>query len=235
MHLDNAAPGAALELARCALSHQPAVIDDRHLGRQVVGLLEVLGGEQHVGAAGDQRADHVPELETTVRVESGGGLVQQQQAGPADQAGAEVEAAAHAAGIRAHHPVRSVAEPQPIDDGGGLMAGRRAGETEKPRHHLDVLAPGHGRLDSGVLPGEGDHPAHLGRVADRVDAVYPQAAAVRAEQRGHQVHERGLAGAVRTQQSEHLARAHRQAQPVQGLGLAEGLAEPIRLDRHGHG
>jgi hypothetical protein len=81
------------------------VVDDDDVGGQVVGLVEVLGGQQHVGAGADQLADRVPQLEAAAGVQARGGLVQQQQAGGADQAGAQVQAAAHSAGVGADQPV----------------------------------------------------------------------------------------------------------------------------------
>jgi hypothetical protein len=75
------------------------VVDDGDRVGEAVGLLEVLGGEQHVGAAGDEGVDGLPQLVAAARVEAGGGLVEQQHAGCADQAGTEVEAATHATGV----------------------------------------------------------------------------------------------------------------------------------------
>src|SRR5436189_240534 len=92
-----------VELIPC--SPQPAVVDDHDVAGQLIGLLEVLGGEQHVGAGGNQVADAVPQLDATAGVEARGRLVQQQQPRFADEAGAEVEAALHAARVGANEAI----------------------------------------------------------------------------------------------------------------------------------
>jgi hypothetical protein len=84
--LDDVAAGPLLELARGAGGHDPAVVDDHDPAGQVVGLVQVLGGQQHVGAGRDQRPDGVPELDPAARVQPGGRLVQQQQPRRPDQA-----------------------------------------------------------------------------------------------------------------------------------------------------
>src|ERR1700680_1146562 len=98
----------------------------------MIGLVEVLGGEQDVGAVDDQRPDDIPELEAAARIKSGGRLVEQEQLGPADQAGAEVEAPAHAAGIRPYRPISGVFETHLLDDCGRVAAcrGGRGGAEE---------------------------------------------------------------------------------------------------------
>jgi hypothetical protein len=51
------------------------VIDDHHMSRQLVGLLQVLGGEKDVGPVGDEIANPAPELHAAARVEASGRLV----------------------------------------------------------------------------------------------------------------------------------------------------------------
>ena len=53
--LDDVAPGHALQLLGRAAGDRPAVVDDRDAIGQLVGLVEVLRGEQHVGAGAHQR------------------------------------------------------------------------------------------------------------------------------------------------------------------------------------
>jgi hypothetical protein len=54
---------------------------------ELVGLVEILGGEQHDRAPGDEDPHDVPHLVAAVRVEAGRGLVEVQQVGCDDDAG----------------------------------------------------------------------------------------------------------------------------------------------------
>ena len=103
--LEVLAADARLELARGALGDDEPVVDHRDGVGQRVGLVEVLRGEQHGGAVGDERADDVPHAQPAGGVEPGGRLVEEQHRRARHQAGGEVEAAAHAAGVGLHHAV----------------------------------------------------------------------------------------------------------------------------------
>ena len=83
--------------------------------RQLVRFLEVLRGEQDVGAVGHQVPDRTPQVHAATRIEPGGGLVEQQELRPPDQAGAEVEAAPHATRVGAHEAVAGVGEIQSFE------------------------------------------------------------------------------------------------------------------------
>ena len=89
--LDHVAPGTVLQLVRGAGVDDTAVVDDDDLAGELVGFLEVLGREQDVDTVGDEVADRLPELAAAPGVEPGGGLVEQQETGPADEARPEVE------------------------------------------------------------------------------------------------------------------------------------------------
>src|SRR5690606_41448973 len=67
--------------------------------RSLVGLLEVLGGEQQGAAPVDQLADHGPQVDAAAGVEAGGGLVEEQHRRFGHQRARQVEPAAHAARV----------------------------------------------------------------------------------------------------------------------------------------
>jgi hypothetical protein len=210
------------------------VVDDGDAVGQLVGLLEVLGGEQHVGPAPHERADGVPQLDAAAGVETGGGLVEQQQAGRADEAGAEVEAAAHAPRVAPHEAPGGVGEAEGGEHVVGRPAGPAAAVAEQAGHHDQVLAAGHGRFDRGVLAGESDEPADLLGVAGGVDARDPEAAAVGGQQGGHGPHQGGLAGAVGPEDGGDPAGRGGQVEAGQGLhavaAAAEALGQALGLD-----
>ena len=106
--LDHRRAEALLQLGGRALGDHAAVVDDHDVVGEHVGLLEVLRGEQHGGAAAHELLDHAPELVAALRVEAGGGLVEEQHRRTVHERGGEVEATAHAAGVGARHAVGRV-------------------------------------------------------------------------------------------------------------------------------
>ena len=152
----------------------------------------------------------------------------------ADEAGAEVEAALHAAGVGADQPVAGVGEAHLLEHRVGGLRALVAVVTEQPRHHAEVLTAGQRGLDRGVLAGEADAAAHLLRVLGHVDAGDLQRARGRSGERGDGADQRGLARTVGAEHREHLARGDRQIQAGQRLDVAEVLLETFGLDHHVH-
>ena len=70
----------------------------------------------------------------------------------------------------------------------------------------------------------------LDRVAPRVAAEQPDRAGVGAQQAEQDADGGGLAGAVRAEEAVHLSGGDRQVEPVEGLGGAEGLVQPLNVD-----
>jgi len=212
--LDDVAPGPGLELGgRSGRDHAP-VVDDYHVGRELVGLVEVLRREQHVGPALDERADRLPELVAAARVESGGRLVEEQHARHRDEAGGEVEPAAHAARQVLREPVGGIEEVELVEQGGGAPPPFGPAQVVQVRHQQQVLLAGEQVVDRGELAGDPDRGPYRGRVPGHVMACDAHLAAVGVHQRGHDLHGGGLAGAVGTEQRERRSRWHLQVDAV---------------------
>ncbi len=87
-HVDLQRRGAdgGLELVRAPLPHDPAVVDDGDAAGQLVGLLEVLRGQEHGHALVLVEAPHLlPEGDAAHRVEAGGRLVEEEHGRLVDQ------------------------------------------------------------------------------------------------------------------------------------------------------
>ncbi len=233
-NLDAVAAGPALQFVGGPGGDRPAVIDDHDLVGELVGFLEILRGQQHVGARRHEHADGVPQLEACARIEAGGRLVEQQQPGCSHEAGTEVEAAAHATRVATHEPVGGVREIEAVEDHVGGVPGRGGVVAEHAGDHHEVLPAGEGRLDGGVLAGQPDRLAHAVGIGDDVDAVDEQAALVGQVQRGDGAHERRLAGPVGTEDGGDLTAGGDEVETVEGddrlVSLAEALVQPRRLD-----
>ena len=220
-----------LELGAGPLGHDPAVVDDRDLVGKLVGFLQVLGGEQHRGAGRGDLADQLPHLDLAARVHARGGLIEEQQVGGHDQAGPDVEPAAHPGRVANH---RTAGRAGQVEGGeqviGSLFAGG-AGQAAQPAEDDQVLIPGQIVIEGGELAGHG-HPCpdriHL---AHHVEPQDTGGAAVRPGQGGQDADGGGLARPVGAEEPEHLAAPDREVDPVQCPGLAVGLDQTVRLDR----
>jgi hypothetical protein len=144
VHFDDIAAGLLLELRRGAVGDRPAVADDDDVVGEVVGLFEILRGQQDVGAVGDEHPDRVPELELAHRIQSRGRLVQKKQSRRPDQAGAKVELAPHASRVGTRRAVGVIGQPELVEDPLGVDSRRGSALPEQLGDHLDVLSPGHG-------------------------------------------------------------------------------------------
>ena len=65
-------PISGLDVARAAGGDRPAALEDADRDGELVGFLEVLGGQQNGAARGGERADRLPHLVAVVRVQAGG-------------------------------------------------------------------------------------------------------------------------------------------------------------------
>ncbi len=101
-----------LELVRCALGDHDAVVDDRDPFGEPVCLVQVLRGQEHRRALVDESLDGLPERHPARQVEAGGRLVEEEDGRPRDEGGGEVEAAPHAARVRAYEPLARVLEAE---------------------------------------------------------------------------------------------------------------------------
>ena len=231
--LQRGRPDRGLELGRRALGDLDATVDDRDPVGELVGLVEVLGGEQDRAAVGDQLADRGPHLAARARVETGGRLVEEDQRRPADQADREVEPAAHATGELGDLPVRGVLQRELGEQDRGALPGLGLGQPEQPAEQHQVLGGGQVLVDRGVLPGDTEQLTHLVRVGPDVDAEDLGVAAVDPQQRRQHREHRGLAGAVRAEHAEDLAAAYLQVDAVDGAVVTEVLDQTGGVHREG--
>jgi hypothetical protein len=211
------------------------VVDDRDLGRELVGLLQVLGGEQDGDAVGDQGADHVPDLAPAARVQAGGRLVQAQDRRPSDQARGQVQAAAHPARVGLDRAPGRVGEAEAGQQLAGPGPGVTPGQLQQPADQDQVLGPAQLLVDGGVLAGQPDQAPDPVTLGDDVEAADAGPALVRAQQGREHAHGGGLARAVRAEQPVHRAGLGGQVDSGECRRLPEPLDQALGLDHMGHG
>ncbi len=135
------------------------------------------------------------------RIEPGGGFVEEQDARSHDEARGQVKPAAHAArilldrlaaGVGQAELAEQLVSPAPRDICGQVV--------QAPEHH-QVLAARENLIHGGVLPGEPDAGAHLGRLAGHVEPGDLSPPGIGAQQGRKHPDSGGLARPVRSQQA----------------------------------
>src|SRR5699024_128685 len=97
--VDQIARYGGLEVVRGVGGDDAAAIDDDDPVAERVGLIQVVGGQEHGGATlFAEGADVVPQVHPRLGVQTGGGLVQEHQVGVVDEAHRDVQAAPLPAG-----------------------------------------------------------------------------------------------------------------------------------------
>jgi hypothetical protein len=224
-----ARPG--LELVRRAGRDDLALVDDRDVVGELVCLVQVLGGEQHRDPVRDQPADHGPHVGAAPRVQARGRLVQEQHPRLADQAGRQVQPAAHPARVRLGHPGGGVGQVETGQQLGRAGPGLGSRQAQQSADRDEVVRPGQPLVHRRVLAGGPDELPDLVRVAQHVVAADARLPAVRSQQRGQDTDRGRLARPVGPEDPEHPALPGHQVHAVQRRGLAEPLDQASGLDR----
>ena len=180
-------------------------------------------------------ADRRPHLAAAPRVEAGGRLVEEEHARPADQAGRDVEPAAHAAGVRrdlaaagVREPVRRRAARRP-GRGPRRSRGRAGGRAAPGSPGRAAPRRGRGTARPGRWP-----PRTAAAVAAYVVPGDADLALVAAGERGEGADRGGLAGAVRARAGRaRVPAATSRSKPSRACGVAVPLAQ--RRGRSGVG
>ena len=114
--LGDLARGVGLDqLARAALGDDQALVHDDQPVAELLGLVHVVGGDHQRDAGLLEPEQLVPQHVAGLRVEAGGGLVEQQQVGAVDQAAGDREPALHAAGEVLDPGLRLVGERDELE------------------------------------------------------------------------------------------------------------------------
>ena len=125
--------------------------DDADRVGQLIGLLEVLGGQQHRGALRDERGDHAPQCDPAARIQPSRGLVEEEHPRVDDQRPGQVDASAHPAGEALHRAVAGFGEVEQLDELPSPLPRPLDAQVIEPPDHLEVLQTGEVLIDGGIL------------------------------------------------------------------------------------
>jgi ABC-2 type transport system ATP-binding protein len=193
---------ALIRGGRLIAREQAAAAQQGDLLAELLGLFEVVRGEQDRRPLAVQAADVGPQLEAQLEVHAGGRLVEDDQPRLVHERAREQQAPAHAArqhrradvGLRAqvedvHHLGRAVARVRAVHPVVAAVVEQRLLDVEEA-------------VEVDVLLGQADQAPRLHRVVPVAEHV--RLAAGRADQVADGADQRGLAGAVGPEQPEEL-------------------------------
>ena len=195
-----------LQFGRGALGDEPALVEHGDPVGQLVGLLQVLRGEEDRDAVlADQVVDDLPHGAPAARVEPGGWLVQEDDPGLADQRHGQIQPAPHAPGIGGQRFAGRLGQIEFLEQRGGALPRLALTQVVQFAHQHQILETGEQSVHGGELPGDADRGTHRVRLPGQLFPGYPGLARIRSAQRGQDAHGRRLPGPVRAEQREDRA------------------------------
>ena len=221
LDLDEPAGDLTFQLVGAALGDQLPVVEHRDAVGELIGLLQVVRGEEDRDAVADQVANDPPHGATTPGVEAGGGFVEEDDPGIADQGHGQIEPAAHPARVGGGGLAGGLDQVEPVEQPGDPASAFGPFQMAEIGHQRQVLFAGQERVHCRELTRNPDHVAHSLGLARRVVAGNAHVARVGLDQRGQDVHRRRFAGAVGSQQREDRAACDLEVEAVQRHRLAE--------------
>ena len=151
----------ALQVVGGAFGDDYPVVDDREPVGQRVGLLEVVRGQEDRRAARAQEADLVPHPRPCLRVETGRGLVEEQDRRLVDDAEPDVEPALHPARVGARRAIGGRFEVEGRQHLGGARLGIGLVHAVEPALEDELAPSGLGRIGRTALGDVADPLADL--------------------------------------------------------------------------
>src|SRR6185312_5591883 len=200
----------------------------------VLGFVHVVRRDEHGRAAVRRLVDHLPELPTGDWVDAARRLVEQHDLRLVQQRNRKGELLLPAERQRANELALGVREAETVEDALGPIANLGGLKIVDAAVELDVLAHGEVVVEREALAHVPDVALDRLRFAEHVVSGDRRFAARRREETGEHADGRRLAGAVRAEEAEHLARTHVEGDVIDGREAAERARELLRANGVGH-
>ena len=193
-----------------------------------LGLVHVMGGDQHGEAVGGERVDLVPEVAPRLGIDAGGRLVEQQKLRARQRAGAERQTLLPAARQFAGQLLLAAGEAEPLDR---RARGRNGlGDAVDAADEFQVLAHREVLVERELLRHVADLALdHVGLRADVV-AEAGAGALVGREQAAQHADGGGLAGAVGAEEAVDRAALDLHGQVAHHRAPVETLGQALHVD-----
>ena len=227
---DVAARRLAPQVVRGRQGEQAATRDQRHEVARL-GLVDVLGRDQHRPSGRAQPVELLPDARPQQRVDPGRRLVEEQQGGIVDERARELETALHAAGQTPGSPAPDVPQVEELEDLAGPAPPAREHHPEQRPHEVDVLADRQVRVERERLGHVAEPLAGLAPEPARLLAQHPDRAGCRGQGPRQKPDGRRLARARRSDQAEDRPGGDDQRDAVDGELVVEPHRDVVDDDR----
>ncbi len=218
------------QVERAALGDDQPLVHHHQPVAELLGLIHVVGRD-HQGHPGLLEPEQpVPEDVTGLGVQAGGGLVEEQQVGPVDQAPGDREPALHAAGEILDGRLRLLGELDELEQLVDAAVDLGPRDPEVAAVDEQVVADVE-LVVEGVLLRTDSQPAADRRTVD--SRIHPEDLQLATTDRGHRrdhPHGRGLAGPIGPEEAERLAAPDLDVDALDRLEVTERLAQATGAD-----
>ena len=231
LNRDDIGADARLHLGGRAPRNDPPLVDDGEVVGEAIGFLEILGREEDGDALLDAEPVHVaPDGLAADGVEAGRRFIQEEDAGSVDEGRGEIEAALHAAGIRADGAIGGVFEVDNGEQFVDALAAYNAAHAKETRLKREQFPAGLHVVETRLLESHADAVPHGACVGEDVEAVDACVAGGGTQQRGEHTNGGRLAGAVLPEETEDRSRRDVEVDAIDGAHLIEVLDQTLGPD-----
>ena len=221
---------ARLELFRCAVRDDASAVDDDHARAHDFHLFEDVR-RKNDGLVGAHALDEIAHFVLLIRIETVGGLVEDENVGIVYERLREAGAVLVPLGERVYRLVQHVFEEAQLDCAIHRPAARVAAQAAELGREMKEAVHGHVGITGRVLRQIADQALRGNRVLEHIVAADGDRAGGRGNEADHHAHGGRLAGAVRAEESQDFAAFHRERHIVDGDLGAERLGEVLNLDQ----
>src|SRR5204862_4704257 len=194
-----------------AFGDDAPVVDDDHAVADALRFTELVRRVQERRAVAAKLRQHREQALAALRIDAGRGLVGEHEVRSMQHGAREVQASLHAAREAGRAIVGTLAQAGPVERPCDALAAHGGGQAVEAAEHVEVLAPGHERIERVLLRSDAETPA-AGSRGSRSDVVIPERdrAGVEPYATRDGADERRLAGAVWTEEADPLAARDRE-------------------------
>ncbi len=226
--------GASAEFFEGALGDETTAVDDGDVAAETLDDLEDVRGEEDGGAAGDHALKHVFEGACCDGVYAFEGFVEEEDFGAVDDGGGEGEFLLHAVGVIGDELFGFGGEAHEVEELVGAVGGGGAVETVHAADETEILGCGEAAEEGEAFGDDAYLALDFDRVGGGVEAEDLDGAGGGCEQAGEHLDGRGLAGSVRSEEAEELARCDGEVDVLDCSEVAEATGEVCGGDGCGH-